>query len=783
MHDLIALVFALCTASAWTTAEAKESPACISGQHAILAEERGDALLQSSLMSNSIPNEESLSPASTLIPGYDPSTPQGVGAAPLDNNIVNGVDLASTDHSDGYYYHGASMADSGISKPETHVVTGEVGSDAQLSFDSTSTKAQGAGGIRSDILGAASPRADVALGDPQGSSLGTYGLPPNILAATSHAKAALSGDDNALGIDALASSNSHGEAMDITRGAQEAAVLPDGALSNGEAPPLPDAALNLANDLGDADAITHPTLPPPSTSAMLSVSKVADQTSSVASSHGQQEQLSNGPQQLLQPLQEQQAEAQPRLQLQPLQSQQMTPPQQALQPQQVQWQQLQPSLQVPQLPTQQNFQPQPQQWQPQQLSPQQILQQPQQMQIPLVSVAPAQLVGQPLNTGLNTGVTTNVAGIVPLATPVLNTPLPQRTMMAWNSGTPQILVAQPDVAVPKPSPEATSLEKMDSTINTTSSNTSSSFADPRNGSTEAPSMNVTTPFPEDNTGCRTRDDDRAVVWYMETAPQGTPCIFGVDPRDEGRHCIFDQGKFGSNGWCYTDKDRYAWGSCNDNCPLYGMHAALGRRIDSVGEQVDDVSKQLEEMLGTTATTTFFIFPVSPAPELNPKSSTASVAATPIPEAVAVTSIPEVDSIETSTASPTSTARLSTTPLPVVGAPPAPSGGPLPPASAPESPASAPESAPMAAAPVATNTKPDTSKLAAAPGAWPGTTAKPELAAAPGPFPGDGKNKALMQHQAMASNSGIDTSNTVWNQILVAAQRHDAGTLRQLLSGA
>merc|ERR1719163_2505356 len=110
---------------------------------------------------------------------------------------------------------------------------------------------------------------------------------------------------------------------------------------------------------------------------------------------------------------------------------------------------------------------------------------------------------------------------------------------------------------------------------------------------------------------------------METAPKGTPCIFGVDPRDEGRHCIFDQGKFG----------------CNDNCPLYGMHAALGRRIDSVGEQVDDVSKQLEEMLGTTATTTFFIFPVSPAPELNPKSSTASVAATPIPEVVAVTSIP------------------------------------------------------------------------------------------------------------------------------------------------
>merc|ERR550514_700719 len=39
-----------------------------------------------------------------------------------------------------------------------------------------------------------------------------------------------------------------------------------------------------------------------------------------------------------------------------------------------------------------------------------------------------------------------------------------------------------------------------------------------------------------NANCVTRHDPRATSWYAETAPDGTPCVFGVDPRDEGRHC-------------------------------------------------------------------------------------------------------------------------------------------------------------------------------------------------------------------------------------------------------
>jgi len=107
------------------------------------------------------------------------------------------------------------------------------------------------------------------------------------------------------------------------------------------------------------------------------------------------------------------------------------------------------------------------------------------------------------------------------------------------------------------------------------------------------------------TGCATREDTRAKAWFAETSPVGTPCVFGVDgdARDEGSHCIFDNGDFGSNGWCYTNKDRSSWGSCNDLCPLYGPSKQLGKKIDHMDKMVDKVAKALGAADPTTAAPT------------------------------------------------------------------------------------------------------------------------------------------------------------------------------------
>jgi len=98
------------------------------------------------------------------------------------------------------------------------------------------------------------------------------------------------------------------------------------------------------------------------------------------------------------------------------------------------------------------------------------------------------------------------------------------------------------------------------------------------------------------TGCAVREDPRAKAWFAETSAPGTPCVFGVegDVRDEGSHCIYDSGDFGSNGWCYTSKDRSSWGSCNDLCPLYGPSKQLGKKIDHMAKKVDKVLDALNK---------------------------------------------------------------------------------------------------------------------------------------------------------------------------------------------
>lgn len=112
-----------------------------------------------------------------------------------------------------------------------------------------------------------------------------------------------------------------------------------------------------------------------------------------------------------------------------------------------------------------------------------------------------------------------------------------------------------------------------------------------NASSNASSVMVT---------CVTRADPRIGAWFTETAPEGTPCVFGVDVRDEGTHCIFDGGQFGSNGFCFTRVDGSQWGSCNSECPLYGPALQLGKKIDKVVKVVDRIQEKVTSKTASKA---------------------------------------------------------------------------------------------------------------------------------------------------------------------------------------
>jgi len=81
--------------------------------------------------------------------------------------------------------------------------------------------------------------------------------------------------------------------------------------------------------------------------------------------------------------------------------------------------------------------------------------------------------------------------------------------------------------------------------------------------------------------CITREDPRVSSTFYATSPVGTPCVFGVDVRDEGSHCIMEGGKYGSFGWCFTSKSKQSWGSCSESCPLFGPAKVLDAKINSV----------------------------------------------------------------------------------------------------------------------------------------------------------------------------------------------------------
>lgn len=117
---------------------------------------------------------------------------------------------------------------------------------------------------------------------------------------------------------------------------------------------------------------------------------------------------------------------------------------------------------------------------------------------------------------------------------------------------------------------------------------STSATDTTNSSDNA--TNETAPAAVSAPTCVTKKDERVKAWTMTTSPEGTPCIFGVDPRDEGEHCIHENGDFGSNGWCFTSKDGRYWGSCAEGCPLYGPHAAIGSKIDALASDLKKIAK-------------------------------------------------------------------------------------------------------------------------------------------------------------------------------------------------
>lgn len=104
--------------------------------------------------------------------------------------------------------------------------------------------------------------------------------------------------------------------------------------------------------------------------------------------------------------------------------------------------------------------------------------------------------------------------------------------------------------------------------------------------------------------CVTKKEPRAYSVSYTTAPAGTPCKFGLDPRDEGFHCVLDDGKYGSYGWCYTSTDMQSWGSCSEDCPLYGgdraEFKAISTRIDTSDEYISGMIEDLRSDLNLSS---------------------------------------------------------------------------------------------------------------------------------------------------------------------------------------
>jgi len=104
--------------------------------------------------------------------------------------------------------------------------------------------------------------------------------------------------------------------------------------------------------------------------------------------------------------------------------------------------------------------------------------------------------------------------------------------------------------------------------------------------------------------CTVKTQERFIgaMALSSVAADGTKCVFGVDLRDENKHCIFEDGKYGVNGWCYTDERTNSWGSCVNTCPLYGPHKILSDKLDKLDAKIDGIDKKITDGNGTAAAT-------------------------------------------------------------------------------------------------------------------------------------------------------------------------------------
>mmetsp|Transcript_48326 Transcript_48326/g.103229 ORF Transcript_48326/g.103229 Transcript_48326/m.103229 type:complete len:710 (-) Transcript_48326:211-2340(-) len=68
--------------------------------------------------------------------------------------------------------------------------------------------------------------------------------------------------------------------------------------------------------------------------------------------------------------------------------------------------------------------------------------------------------------------------------------------------------------------------------------------------------------------CRVAPYDGLNLFGKPSADPGESCLFGVDSRDEGYHCIGRSSMMsGKHGWCFTSADKQRWGACDPGCSL------------------------------------------------------------------------------------------------------------------------------------------------------------------------------------------------------------------------
>mmetsp|Transcript_5706 Transcript_5706/g.10154 ORF Transcript_5706/g.10154 Transcript_5706/m.10154 type:complete len:341 (-) Transcript_5706:137-1159(-) len=80
---------------------------------------------------------------------------------------------------------------------------------------------------------------------------------------------------------------------------------------------------------------------------------------------------------------------------------------------------------------------------------------------------------------------------------------------------------------------------------------------------------------------------------INIAKPGTPCLFGLDFRDGGAHCVLEEDKYGTYGWCYTKKDKSEWGSCASTCPAHGYDAVIAKREEAIDQLIMESIEQID----------------------------------------------------------------------------------------------------------------------------------------------------------------------------------------------